>query len=188
MTAGERLGARHQLSRNFRLGEFSGWQLAESPQLEQLERVVRTILQPIRDTFGAVVPTSWYAWSSGAPRTGAHGTGGAVDFVVPGTPLPVVWAWARSNLRVGEFIDERDHLHATLPGIGGQGEFLIEPIEGEYVAPGDAPGASWRPDSPWYELPGITATVSRYPGWLVALVAVAVVSALADRGDRRRVA
>ena len=184
MTAGERLGAAYRLAPNFTLGEFSGWWLAETEQLEKLQLLVDTILQPIRNRFGPVRVTSWLR-----PGTAAHGTGGAVDFVPGAHPLPVVFQWARAQpLDVGEFIDERDHLHATLPGIGGRGQWLIEPVEGVYIAPGDPPGASWRPPTEWYELPGIDVTVSRFPGWVVAATALVVLLALDDSRRNSRVA
>ena len=190
MSTGAELGAAHRLGRNFTLGEFSGWMQASRAQVENLRELVATVLQPIRDPFGPVLPTSWIRWSSGAPRTGAHSTGGAADFIVPGVPSAVVFWWAYTQqLPVGEFIDERDHLHATLPGIGGRGEWLIEPTEGEYVTPGAVtPGDPWRPPSGWYELPGIDVTVPRFPVWMGWAALVALLLLVGDSSKRGRVA
>lgn len=187
MSYGATLGRGHRLGPNFTLGEFRGWETATVQQVEQLRELVTNVLQPIRDSFGRkVLPSSWIRWSSGQPRTGAHATGGAVDFVVDGVPSAVVfWRAYTLQLPVGEFIDERDHLHATNPGIGGTGQWLIEPVEGEYTTPGAiTPGDPWRPPTPWYELPGIDVEVSRFPAWLgwAALGALLLLVA-----DRRRV-
>lgn len=180
MATGRELGAAHRLGPNFRLGEFSGWAASSGAQVENLRRLVTTVLQPIRDRFGPVRPTSWIRYNSRA-----HETGGAADFVVDGVPTPVVFWWALGQqLPIGEFIDERNHIHATIPGVGGVGEWLIEPTEGEYVTPGDvSPGDPWRPSTPWYELPGIDVEVPRFPPWMgyVALGALLLLVVSSDR-------
>ena len=102
--------------------------------------------------------------TSGRPRTGAHADPGTVDAVPLSavaqfqmadekSPLgqtdaasahrrrgreliSAAHAWAARSLpgTFGELIDERDHIHATAPGVGGNGQVLHEPREGSYAA------------------------------------------------------
>lgn len=102
--------------------------------------------------------------ATGRPRTGAHSDPGTADMVPRSAVVQAQlatekrrggdWegarahelrgqeliseahAWAAANLpgTFGELIDERDHIHATAPGVGGQGEVLHEPREGRYVS------------------------------------------------------
>lgn len=134
-------------------------------QLANLRDLVDNILQPIRDRFGPVVPTSWTVYSSGAPRTGAHATGGAVDFQVPGASLEDVHRWAAGALwgRFGELGREPHHIHVTLPPIGGTNDVWVKDQAGNYTRP------------PWfYELPGIqVGGGSADPSWW-ALAALAL--------------
>ncbi|MGE0347372.1 MAG: hypothetical protein AB7N73_15030 [Gemmatimonadales bacterium] len=88
-----------QLSRNFRLSEFPGWERATEEDVARLEETVARVLQPIRTTFGVpVTPTSWMHWSSGEPRTGSHAHGGTVDFVVGAGLTPDVFEWGSQHL------------------------------------------------------------------------------------------
>lgn len=127
-----------QLSRDFWLHEFPCWQEATEADVARLSETVSLILQPVRRQFGAVVPTSWKWWRGGCtPRTGAHGDAGTVDFVTPDADLREVFNWMAVNIvatgSVGELIFERDHIHVTRWGVGGKGQVLVEPVEGEYV-------------------------------------------------------
>ncbi len=102
--------------------------------------------------------------TSGRPRTGGHADPGTVDAVplsavvqfqmanektqlgdhvaaraheARGQELvSAAHAWAAANLpgTFGELIDERDHIHTTAPGVGGNGQVLHEPREGRYVS------------------------------------------------------
>lgn len=114
-----------RLSSNFRLSEFEGWDVASTRQLDNLEALVTGLLQPARDVFGYVDPSSWLRSAAEDP-SGAHRTGAAVDFVPLEAPIPVVHRWMAEQLAggFGELIDEGDHIHVTLPGVGGHGEVL----------------------------------------------------------------
>lgn len=171
-----------RISRNFVLSEFSGWQTATAGEILRLEEFVHSVLQPIRDRWGVIIPTSWRTWSSGEPRTGAHAQG-AVDFVPAEAPMMDVHMWAAYNLRgrYGEIIDERDHIHVTPPGVGGDGEVLVEYREGEYAAV-DPTAARWRlPDGTVYELPGIVATVAGPRTWLGIVLAAGLLLEMGRR-------
>ncbi len=72
-----------QLSRNFWLHEFPGFENASEEDVEAAAETVARVLQPIRSALGAPVRvTSWMWWSTGEGRTGAHSQPGTVDFVV----------------------------------------------------------------------------------------------------------
>ena len=155
--------AGYALAPNFALGEFPGWERATGAQLDNLARIVRDLIQPARDAWGPIRITSWLRDTG----SGAHKDGGAVDFVPVYAAVPVVHRWMAANVApFGELIDERDHIHVTLPGVGGWGQVLIEPTEGEYAAvdstaarpPNGAP--AW-----WYDIRGITATVAGPVTW-----------------------
>lgn len=158
-----------RLSRNFVLREFSGWERATEQQVAKLYRIVREVLQPARDAWGAIRPTSWLR-STGS---GAHRDGDAVDFVPMQADIPPVHRWIAANRAgaFGELIDERNHIHVTSPGVGGWGEVLVEPTEGEYAAVDDPTAERPSNGAPawWYELPGLTATVAgpRTAAWIL---------------------
>jgi len=111
-----------QLSSKFWLHEFPCWQGATPEEVEKLRETVTRVLQPIRNKFGKVTPTSWMWWSSGCtPRTGAHAGGGTVDFVTPDADLWEVFQWGATYLLpsgyIGRWIYEPDtpqqgeHIH-----------------------------------------------------------------------------
>lgn len=164
-------------ARNFRWGEFSGWDKATPLELERLRRLVVEILQPVRDHFGRPVIISAGGWLYsrwGWRRGRAHGLGAAGDFNVQGVAPYDVWEWIGLNLggppaRFGEAIEERTHVHVTLPGFGGNGEFLREPTEGTYVA--YDPRDPSRPLGSAFEgvpvdVPGLSVVVAGGPTWL----------------------
>lgn len=99
-----------QLSRDFWLHEFPGWERATERQVARLEETVARVLQPIRTTFDvAVFPSSWLWWSSGDPRTGAHAadgdaTAGTVDFVVDAGLTTDVFEWGSQHLTPSGYI------------------------------------------------------------------------------------
>lgn len=101
-----------RLSANFWLHEFTGWQDATDAQVRRLEETASRVLQPIRNKFGKVTPTSWVSWRSGAPRTGSHAFGGTVDFVVDGGRTREAFEWGARYLvpagYIGRWIYEPD--------------------------------------------------------------------------------
>ena len=101
-----------RLSADFWLHEFTGWQDATDAQVRRLEETVSRVLQPLRNRFGKVTPTSWVSWRSGAPRTGSHAFGGTVDFVVDGGRTREAFEWGARYLvpagYIGRWIYEPD--------------------------------------------------------------------------------
>lgn len=88
-----------QLSADFWLREFPGWEEATEDDVARLQPTVARVLQPIRSAFGVPVrPTSWMRWSSGELRTGSHAHGGTVDFVVGDGRTPEVFEWGAQQL------------------------------------------------------------------------------------------
>lgn len=190
--------------RNFQWGEFEGADRATPDELARLQLVVATILQPVRDAFGAPVVISRGGWlysRFGMRRDREHANGSAVDFNVQGVAPFDVWRWIGSHLagpppRWGECIEERDHVHVTLYGFGGYGEFLREPVEGSYVAynprdvgdPGHTASFAGEGDTP-AELDALTFIIPRFPGagWILGLgIAIAFVYELANPTRRSR--
>lgn len=173
---------------NFSLHEFRGWEQATEAQVAVLElEAVRTFLQPIRDQWGRIDPSSWLRWSSGVLRTGAHADPGTVDFVPAGAPIPQVFQWIQGQgLPYGTLIDERDHIHRTRPGAqGAYQKAYVEGAEGSYASanagagfPGGA-GAWGQP----IELPGLSVSVAgpstRWGAWIAV---AALLLALGRRG------
>lgn len=71
-----------RLTRNFELNEFPLWWLASPLQVAQLRAQLSRFWQPLRDRWGAMIPTSWlWSRSTGEPRTGAHADPGTADMV-----------------------------------------------------------------------------------------------------------
>jgi hypothetical protein len=195
--------ADRQLSRNFWLSEFRGWEQATAAQVERLQETVDRVLQPIRDVFGRVVPSSWTRWSSGEPRTGTHAEGGTVDFITLDADLEGdVFPWGRAELLpagyLGRWIYEPDrsgptgtlvqrkHIHAAPRadmleafGIGDVAAFT-ESTEGVYLYA----GGSWDGVSGAYgdpiPLPGFIVSVDPNPlKWALAAAGAFIVL----RGD-----
>lgn len=159
-----------QLSSDFRLSEFPGW---DAPQVTEadvstLQWTVDNILQPTRDQWGPLRVTSWL-WLPGVPGArqelggGAHADPGTVDFVPEAAPVSTVHRWMGSELDglYGELLDEQTHIHVSRWGVGGTNKFLA--LEnGQWVTPGPVtPGAV---EGPPLELAGITVSVS--PSWV----------------------
>lgn len=194
-----------QLSRNFWLREFPGWQHYTEPEVLALQETVQRVLQPVRDTFGSTVPTSGIFWSSGERRTGAHGvSGGTVDFIVPGVELLEVFDWGRTMLfpagYLGRWIYEpdfrnddgeliqREHLHAATRsdmraafGKNDIGAFIEEEPDRYVRAAGDAWGAYGDP----IQLPGLDVVVTRtYYSYaiLLTVLSLAITSRSSSRG------
>lgn len=105
---------RTRLSPNFYLDEFTRSETAErhgitievvpgSDVEKNIQRLVDTVLQPLRDALGPVKVTSGYRPKKlnlliGGSRTSQHQYGQAADIVVPGyTPLQVA-EWIRDNV------------------------------------------------------------------------------------------
>lgn len=144
-----------QLSRDFWLHEFRGWQQANESDVAKLHTTVVRVLQPIRSHFGVPVrPTSWMWWSSGEPRTGAHAQGGTLDFTVDNGLTREAWEWgnqwlvpmgyigrwiyepAREQPRQGEHVHVApvaDQIAVQGAGAGSRVQALVETSEGVYT-------------------------------------------------------
>ena len=164
-----------RLSENFQLHEFPGWEIASEPDVERLQQTVDLVLQPARDQWGPIRPTSWIYWSGGSPRTGAHADPGTVDFVPLMAGIEQVFAWVGRSIvplgYIGRLINERDHIHMQprLPGMEVQ--VLREPTEGVYVDASDVLPPGWTAP---VGIPGVEVTVAALGGpgawgWLVGL-------------------
>jgi len=171
---------------NFRLSEFPGWEKATEAEVKILElEAVRNFLQPVRDKWGIIRPSSWLRWSDGRLRTGAHADPATVDFVPGQASIPDVFQWARSSgLPFGKLIDERDHIHRTRPGVqGAQQQAYVEYVEGSYAPANGAgfPGGAGAWGSP-IELPGLSVAVAgtRSP-WIAWLAVAALLLAVGRR-------
>jgi len=80
--------------------------------IENLRLLCVHVLDPVREHYGRpITPTSGYrspalnAAIGGAPNS-QHTRGQAVDFVVPGVPVPEVCKWIASNLEYDQLIQE----------------------------------------------------------------------------------
>lgn len=107
------MAADRQLSEHFWLREFPCYEHASEADVVRLRETVARVLQPIRNRWGRVIPTSWMHWRDGCePRTGAHAGGGTVDFVTADADLREVFEWGRTALLptgyVGRWIYEPD--------------------------------------------------------------------------------
>ena len=169
------MAAERSLSRNFKLSEFPGWAEASEADVARLAQTVELVLQPTRNRWGRIVPTSWIRWHDGTLRTGAHADPGTVDFVTPDATLSSVFAWVGRTIvplgYIGRLIDERTHIHMQPRAPGMDVQVLREPREGVYVAATDVLPAGWT--SP-VQIPGVEVTVASLGGpgvwgWLVGL-------------------
>lgn len=122
------------LSLDFDLREFPGWETASELEVQKALRLTQTILQPARRIWGRIVVTSWIRSDS------PHSSGDAVDFVPtaahqedPELGIQRVHGWIATYhpTAFGELLYElpdpsetTPHIHATLPGIGGDGQVL----------------------------------------------------------------
>ncbi len=88
-----------QLSRNFWLHEFPGFEKATEQDVAAAAETVARVLQPIRTEYNVPVRvTSWMWWSDGRARTGAHSQPGTVDFVVDDGQTFRAFDWANTYL------------------------------------------------------------------------------------------
>lgn len=118
--------------------ELEGWDQADAVRVARARQLVRDFLCPARAALGPITVTSWYTWSSGRPRDEVHGQGAAIDLVPERGTVQRAYEWIRDHTVYGEVIQERTHVHVTLPGFGGSMSALLEPREGVYVADPDA--------------------------------------------------
>lgn len=122
-----------QLSANFWLREFPGWENATEEDVARLRPTVSRVLQPLRSHMGVPVrPTSWKWWSSGVPRKGSHAHGGTVDFVVADGLTPEAFEWGAQHLipsgYIGRWIYEPERRDSR--GRVTQGEHIhMAPVE-----------------------------------------------------------
>lgn len=145
--------AQEMADRHFPVSE---WQAASSRQLTGDEVAwawwwTTYVLGPARRVFGPLLVTSFERGvnpNTGATETGGHSTedagGYAVDFapLADGVTTREVrdWLAAHKLEYLGELIDERDHVHMTVRGVGGFGEVWNEVTEGDFQ-PGQAMAA-----------------------------------------------
>lgn len=134
-----------RLSANFWLHEFTGWERATEAQVRELEETVARVLQPIRNRFGKVIPTSWIAWSSGELRDGSHAEGGTVDFIVgdSGELTREAFEWGARYLipagYIGRWIYEPARAADPARGVRRQGEHIhMAPVRAMVASIGDA--------------------------------------------------
>ena len=187
-----------RLSRNFELAEFPCYQQATEAQVAALQETVARVLQPARDRWGPIVPTSWMWWSDGCrPRSGPHGvSGGTVDFVALESDTRDVWEWGKQYLLpsgyIGRWIYEPargpdadqpqgEHIHVApvddMVAVAGDRRIqaLEETTEGNYRLALELP--PWGTEGDPVELPGFTVTAGG--GWLPWVLLAAVAGTLA---------
>ncbi len=122
-----------QLSRDFWLREFPGWEIATEDEVQRLAILVSMVLQPARRVWGQLKPTSWLRRGD----SGTHGTGDGVDFIPLDATTTAVHQWIATYLpgSFGELILEPNnkavggggaHVHVSNWGHGGHGEVLVE--------------------------------------------------------------
>jgi hypothetical protein len=132
-------------ARHFPVREFQG---ASSRQLtaEEIRWAwwwTTYVLGPARRQLGPLLVTSYERNTHphhGGPELGGHSTenaGGYALDVVPlaeGVTVRQLRDWLATHRieYLGELIDERDHVHMTVRGVGGWGEVWNEPTEGTY--------------------------------------------------------
>lgn len=194
------------LAGNFWLHEFSGWEQATEADVAALQETAQRVLQPVRQRFGKVVPSSWLYWSDGTPRTGAHAYGGTVDFVTPNADLREVWEWGKTYLLpsgyIGRWIYEPER--APTDTHPGQGEHihmapvedmvayvgdrkiqaLEEVAEGQYVVAREYFNGTGTELAP-FELPGIQVAGVRGFSWPWLLLGLGLFVNLAGTGRAR---
>lgn len=190
----------YRLGSNFTLGEFPCYEKATPADVEKLRATVANVLQPVRDRWGPVVPTSWKWWRNGCTlRTGAHSGGGTVDFITPGASLRTVFDWGVSNLVplgfLGRWIYEPatasqgEHIHAAaradMVEVFGDPNAMayVETGPGEY-APVGAPGPTWGGAGSPIEIPGIEVTVAAVPPWAAWILLGVLAGGIAERFKR----
>lgn len=130
-----------RLAPNFTLAEFE--RASQRPlgigEKARAQRWATLILQPARDELGRIRITS-YVRTGAAVGAGPHADGSAVDVQPLDASVETLFRWyvERRGL-FGELIQERDHVHLTLPGTAGDyGQVLRETREGTFV-PATAP-------------------------------------------------
>lgn len=116
-----------QLTSRFWLHEFPCWERATIQDVARLQVTAARVLQPIRNRWGKVIPTSWMWWADECdPRTGAHSFGGSVDFVTPRADMWKVFQWGATYLLpsgyIGRWIYEPER-------VDGEGNV----IQGEHI-------------------------------------------------------
>lgn len=122
----------------FRWWEMKGYQNAGELEVDRGVALVRDILCPARRATGPLTITSWLA------RRENHELGAFVDVVPgPGSTMTIrgLYEWMRDNLFYGEVGFERDHVHVSLPGFGGDMQAWLELEEGRYTPDPDARAA-----------------------------------------------
>lgn len=124
----------------FEWWEFSGWEHADAVRVARAQSLVMDVLCPARRVLGPVRVSrgGWYFSTFGGPREGVHDSGAAADVVPEAVPVGELYAWLRDRTLYGEVIHERDHVHVTLPGFGGNMQALIEVREGVFRADPEA--------------------------------------------------
>ncbi len=180
-----------QLSKNFWLREFPGWERATDLNVAKAQETVARVLQPIRNQFGAVQVSSWIWWSDGSRRTGSHGQGGTVDFYVGAGLTEEAWKWGNTHLMpagyIGRWIyepqtpNQGEHIHmaprADMVKAFGDGRIQSLrklPSGDTFVFQEWAEGTYGNP----YQLPGFVATArAGIPWWLSLGVLFAIVTA-----------
>lgn len=109
-----------KLSENFWLYEFTQSQTAarlglynepNDAQLANLIKLIRRVIQPVRDRFGPIVINSGFRGRAlnsavGGASTSQHTTGEAADIEVPGHSNKTVAMWIRDNLDFDQLILE----------------------------------------------------------------------------------
>lgn len=131
----------------FRWWEFSGWANANLAQIANLRQLIATVVGPVRREAGVPFDVSQGGWIEsryGGPRDdAAHPTGGALDFV-PRPPSSVLSVYEAirdlPGAPYGEVIMEGDHVHVTIPGVGGEHEAWLQLDDGSYAADPQGPG------------------------------------------------
>lgn len=104
------------------------------------------VLMPARRALGAILITSYERASNpdtGIREDGAHAAsndgGWALDLVPLETETVALKDWLATHRieYLGELLDERDHVHLTVRGVGGVGQVLTQLEDGSW-APGFA--------------------------------------------------
>ncbi len=113
-----------QLSADFWLHEFPGWEDATEGDVGRLQETVARVLQPLRTAMGVPVrPTSWMWWSSGVEREGSHAHGGTADFVLDEGLTPDAFEYGAQHLIPAGYIGRWIYEPART-GADAQGEHI----------------------------------------------------------------